>query len=836
MRGQGVRRLARLIVILLGAVVPASAEQVYTDFDLAGWGRLGLLRVETSLLDIGSPADLMDRSNVTSVRTQSPSATFILTFKPTQVVRKVSLQPGSHDPYLVTLTVIAEDGRRFAAGEVEVENGRLARFQLRNVPTNKLEFAVERREGDGPVHVAELKVLGEVNVDRILLENVPATLPEGGSFPVVVSGRDAFGGKPDLTALAELVVSPNRAVLVEGNRVVTRAAGPITISAHVGSLESARQPVLVEKLQPAPVAPILRPGHEQIRIQLSGQPPFEIFRRSPGEKAGQPIGRVDGRLFIDGVPPGSAHQYSVRQVDVYGNPLTDLSEETRARAHSTRPEGSQNLGRLPVLVVIYTDSLPGGAKEADHIEASLEAARLFVFRHTAARLLLDLTTIRRSGPTPSTSGPTMAFIERDLRRQGIPNNAYGLVFAIAGDLDGSFGNFVLLGDTAGAFGRSPGVATPTTALGPDAAAAWDFVHELQHVLNESVAASVGIGGLPTGHFAQDYASGRLGGAGLDLDVGEAWDGQAALLRLTEFWGEVGLPYRRPLEVVDKDGDGLPDEDPALPMDESRFGSSPDAVDTDGDGLGDLAEFMAGLYTGTDPSNPDTDGDGSSDGNDVWPLSNFTGEIPYGTEPQFVASGPDPHSPKIELLACWNEKELVLAVETDSRFDLFVDLDGSGTLGRWASDVRTGTAGAAGSDVYAGPARVSVRAFETPRGVFIGERPIPGARIGTREKDGQQRVTVHLPGSLGVGSPDVHIVNGAKPAEGLRLTPGSILGLGITVRESTGNQPLAAFARDTGWLSLFETHRLMDATLTEIEPDAEAMNKPAQPPTSLGTDR
>ena len=192
MRGQGVRRLTRLVVILLGAVVPASAEQVYTDFDLAGWRRLGLLRTDLSPLDIGSPADLMDRSNGTSVRTKSSSATFILTFSPTQVVREVSLRPGSRDPYLVTLTVIAEDGRRFAAGEIEVEGGRVARFRLRNVPTTKLEFAVERSDETGPVYVAELKVLGEVNVDRVLLENVPATLPEGGTFPVVVSGRDAF--------------------------------------------------------------------------------------------------------------------------------------------------------------------------------------------------------------------------------------------------------------------------------------------------------------------------------------------------------------------------------------------------------------------------------------------------------------------------------------------------------------------------------------------------------------------------------------------------------------------------------------------------------------------
>ncbi len=56
--------------------------------------------------------------------------------------------------------------------------------------------------------------------------------------------------------------------------------------------------------------------------------------------------------------------------------------------------------------------------------------------------------------------------------------------------------------------------------------------------------------------------------------------------------------------LDADGDGLPDAFEAL-----AFGSDPAAADTDGDGLLDGEEYIAG----TDPAAADTDGDGLDDG-------------------------------------------------------------------------------------------------------------------------------------------------------------------------------------------------------------------------------
>ena len=52
--------------------------------------------------------------------------------------------------------------------------------------------------------------------------------------------------------------------------------------------------------------------------------------------------------------------------------------------------------------------------------------------------------------------------------------------------------------------------------------------------------------------------------------------------------------------------------------------------------------------------------------------------------------------------------------------------------------------------------------------------------------------------------------------GLRLTAGTLLGLGVTLRPSRTDEPAPfdATPPDSGWFSLFETHRLVVARLEE----------------------
>ena len=808
-------RLLVAAVLVTAAGWPAPGEVLFADFDLLGWSRLGVARLGCTGLETGRIDALADADPRTFVRTENNPATLSIDFDPTQVVREVTLTPGSMDAYAVTLTVVSQDGRRFAAGERVVADRTPAGFELLDVRCRRLELLVERVDGGETVEVADLGVFGRLDVERIDLENVPERIPQGGSFPVLVVGRDTLGGRPDLTSQAQLQVSPARAITLSGSRAVTRVSGPLSMTPHLGSLEGERRPLLVTPLAAAPPAPEVRAGYRQVRLAFQGQPPFEVFRRRAGEKAGVSIGRTDGKRFVDDdVPPGSAHQYSVRRIDIYGNPLTPLGAETRARAQSRPPRGLREPGRLPLLVVLYADSFSGGDEEAAAVVESLEAALDFVYRHSGGRIHLDTTYLWRRGPTPPTEGPSMAFVEQDLRRQGIADDQFGAVFAVADDLAGNWGNFTLLGRTAGAFGRDATVPTPPGALGPDPAMAWSFVHEMLHVVGERMAYSVGREGWFTGHFDQDFPAGRLGGLE-HLDVGEAWDGVATLLALTDYWSELGPPSRRPFEVLDTDGDGLPDDEPDLPLDERRFGSDPNKADTDDDGLDDLAEAGAGLYRGADPTNPDTDGDGLRDGRDPWPLVDFTGRIPRGESwGRLGAASADQAGGPLEVSARWTDDALHLAFVTDGPSLVSLELDGSGRLGRWESDVRLrGADDREGADVWAGDARLTV--IPEPPGLFAGGVPVTGATVTVDDTGEGYRLELRVPRDLPPGSADTFVPADAPVVDGLRLAPGRVLGLTVSVRPAAADEadPFDPYPAG-GWTSLGELHRFLDATLED----------------------
>ncbi len=788
-------------------------EVVFADFDLAGWQRRGVVSIHGAELDLDPLAleVLFDNDAHTAVRTNGLNpAGMVFAFPRAQIVRAVGVRPGLAGTYEIDLIVVEPDGSRFAAGEKTVDGGREAVFGLLDVPVSQLEFTIERidEEADS-VHLAELRVTGQITVTSIDLLEVPETLPEGGSFPVTIVGRDTFGGRPDLTDLARLQVSPTRALVQDSaRRVSTRAGGPIRIAPRLGALIGATENLLVIPLAGAPPPPRARAGLRVVHLDLAGAAPYEILRRSSGEKNSVPLGVTHGDTFADDtVEPGQAYLYAARGVDAFGNPRTEVSQETRARTWGFEPVGHVDLGRMPVLVVLFLDSLAPG--EADGIVQSLDHARAFLYRHTSGRANLELHVLGLTGPTPVTAGPTMAGIEQRLRDWGVPADGYGLVYAVASDLAGDFAGFTLLGGTAGAMGRMGDVATPPGALGPRPGAAWSFLHELHHAVGLVMAPAAGLPPLASGHFPEDFAAGLLGRrAGRAFDAGSDWDALAKLWSRFEGWGALVAPHRRSCESIDVDGDGLVDDDPRLPFDELRLGTDPTRPDTDGDGLSDLAELAAGLYAGSDPLAVDTDGDGLLDGDDPWPLEATTGEIPSG-ELAAVA-----HGNGIELEAAWSPDALRLALTTADADDLFLELDGSGALGRWETDVTVIDArGGFGSDVWCGPAGLALRAHEAPTGVFVGGRAVPGAVL-TRETlgDGRVRVIASLPAALGAGAQDVPPAPGGERVTGLRLRPGTVLGLNVLARRSMPDDPAPFEAQRPGNRSLFERHRLIDLTL------------------------
>jgi hypothetical protein len=826
---------AIVLLLALGAGTPAPGparlpapaaaatpvdETLIGRFDLKGWRRLGELTLQMPRIEAGGPDAMFDRDIRTAVFAPGISTgQFRLDFVGEEVVRHIAIAPGEGARCSVSLTVIERGNSRFKAGEQEVDGGERAVFKLKDVACVALVIDVARLDGGTPLAVATINIIGKITLTSISVDNVPERLAKGGTFSLRVTGRDRHGGRTDVTDRAELIITPSRALAMNDDGTATaRVEGPVDIKPRLRTLVGLNRALLVTALNPAPPTPSTERGARVIALHLTGEPPFEVFRRHSGEKVETSLGRTDDVIFYDhAVEPGIAYAYSVRRVDRLGNPSSATSGAARVRCRTRLMPGWIDLGHMAVLVVLFSDSFE--ADEQDGIISSLEAARRFIYRHSRGRVVLSLTYLSVPGPTPVTSGPTMLHIEERLRQIGIRDDAYGAVFAISNDIVGDFGGFQLLGRARGAMGRGEQVTTPDGALGPDPAAAWGFVHEFQHVLAPLLTSDGNSAAWPTGHFEQEFGElGLLGSTrGQPFSAGDVWDGQAALLSGLAAWETLGLPWRRPFEVEDRDGDGVPDDDARLPFDEVRLGTDPDNPDTDGDGLDDFAELAAGLYRGSDPLDPDTDGDGIEDSQDRWPFSNFTGRIPYGREVGVLASVPSPAEPDsqpVVFAACWDERALALEVITDRPCDAYFEIDGSGMLGRWESDVSTAPGA---SDVWAGTRTIVVRGHTAPIGVFIGAQPVPGAEVSARlDEQGRYRLMATLPAALPPGATDVYIPAQAPRVTGLRLAAGTHLGLALTLRPSREEDPAPfdATPPQSGWFSLFETHRLVVARLEE----------------------
>ncbi len=161
---------------------------------------------------------------------------------------------------------------------------------------------------------------------------------------------------------------------------------------------------------------------------------------------------------------------------------------------------------------------------------------------------------------------------------------------------------------------------------------WLMVHEFHHQVDELFLMS----GYPQywfNHFSPT--------ANTAADFGEHFDGNAWILKNWQIANWYDLKFGNIQFTIDEDMDGIPDDDPALPMDEIRLNSSPRAKDSDSDGVSDLNEILVSnwiiegcgeTYGGTamfpNLINNDTDHDGVADSIDPYPLYPFNPIIKF----------------------------------------------------------------------------------------------------------------------------------------------------------------------------------------------------------------
>jgi len=515
------------------------------------------------------------------------------------------------------------------------------------------------------------------------------------------------------TANDRIVIFPPDLKLPEGPRVkeLTRTGAVITW----------------QTLKLAPTRALLREGtHPQ------GTPGFERpWDSGEVREVGGGVPTTRHELKLTGLKPATRYYYRLAAPGLRSIPGSGHSREYAVA--TLAPAGRMSFLRIPVKVLLLTNVVdlagvgpdtplpePMTAEEVRLYREAFEETQRFYWCNSSMRYWLDLhvyvdETMYRTGPDRKDVPERFAALPKDNADQSLQR----LIKAAGRDGEVYVGRVVCQAtrrwnaarkawDYQGSGGGTYGVEWPTGGRshflgGSDVA--WLLCHEYKHQFESQYNNS----GLDREddrsvfcHFSPQYPGWKWCTA---FDHGEHWDGIAWELRHFTAAQYFRNLYGQVLSAADADGDGIPDDDPRLPLDEKRFGSSPEKRDTDGDGLDDLDEVLAsrwvkalntdlrkrvpGKWARPDPTKADSDGDGIPDGKDPQPIYPFRPVIrrasakvdgDLGEWPRTADYRLDHAGVKLDGWACWDREHLYYAFRVRGgwrKITLVVDQDADG---------------------------------------------------------------------------------------------------------------------------------------------------------------
>ncbi|MFH2002335.1 MAG: hypothetical protein ABIK28_21870 [Planctomycetota bacterium] len=821
-----------MCVLLLFMLFAVNADKgnlsLIAAADLNGWTLSGAAEATFPAIRTGSAADLFDGDPHTFVRCgEKGRAEFFFSFAQPIPFYQLLIHTGGSGVYRWRVEAGSTAKNRlspwFPWQYIKADD-------LKPVPVPspreamRLKIIIERLSPGEEIVLCDIGCYTTLKIRELLLENCPSEPRVGTPFRPAAVAIDQFSGRLRLDEGVRFDVHPSSMAGVENGVCFPHHAGKAGLCFSFGTLTSSEVILQIAAPDPPPGALTAMPFSTSIAFAFQrgsdASRAFAVCCRSDGDPSEpEPMYVTQNQgCTLFGLQPESIYHLSAAGLDENGDRITPYSEEIRVSTQPKNPSQFCRIASIEVLIVIYIQGFT--EEEISHLVRGFEQARLFIFRSSRARLNLVHQYIFLPGFAPVDQDPGMNRIERDLRERRILNREFGAVHVVAENLVQNQSGYLFPNHAVGSQGAT--AYEPWPANGPRRAhaACWTWVHEFQHSFEQIASRNSAAPDhrLLSGHFLENYPL----PPGVRFDAGDAYDGQRETYRRFAGYDSLPEPPVHYLEASDEDKDGLPDDDPRLPFDEKRFLSDAHLCDTDGDGMHDLDEFCAGLYAGTDPCGADTDGDGIGDAEDPYPLSWFTGRIPFGTPrrgevPKGLLSrgvnfscmdGTD----DLAVHASWDHDFLYLSFETGAALSIDISVDGSGVLGPFESDraVYSGKDESVlqkpGSDVYT-KERVLHVTFGSPH-LLCGMEVMEEAHVLSAERNGNRLLWIAIPAALGPGTSQCHIREDAAPARGLTLEGERVLGFCFSAFPASAQNH-----HDTlKWCSVYETDRFYDAVL------------------------